>query len=115
MSPRAVGECFHLAGPEPVSLEGLAAAIARAAGTKPAGGRIPLPAARALAAVGDALPPTLRRAAPLTRSRLDFLTHSRVYCVSKAERLLPFVAPTPLQDGVDRSVSWYREFGYLPA
>jgi len=115
VSPHAVGECFHLAGREPVSLEELAATIARAAGITPAAGRIPMPAARALAAVGDALPPTLRRSAPLTRSRLDFLTHSRVYCVSKAERLLPFVAPTPLTDGVARSVSWYREFGYLPA
>jgi nucleoside-diphosphate-sugar epimerase len=112
--PAAVGECFHLAGPEPVSLDGLAATIAQAAGTTPAAGRIPLPAARALAAVGDALPARLRRSAPLTRSRLDFLTHSRVYCVSKAERILDFVAPTDLQAGVARSVAWYREYGYLP-
>jgi nucleoside-diphosphate-sugar epimerase len=111
----AVGEAFHLAGPDPVSLEGLAVAIAEAAGTTPAAGRIPLPAARALAAVGDALPARLRRCAPLTRSRLEFLTHSRVYCVAKAERILQFVAPTDLQSGVARSVAWYRQHGYLPA
>jgi nucleoside-diphosphate-sugar epimerase len=112
--PTAVGECFHLAGPDPVSLEGLAAAIAEAAGTTPATGRIPMPAARALAVVGDALPVKLRRSAPLTTSRLEFLTHSRVYCVAKAERALGFVAPTDLQAGVARSVAWYREYGYLP-
>ncbi len=112
--PAAVGECFHIAGPEPVSLERLATAIAEAGGTTPPAGRIPLPAARALAAVGDALPARLRRSAPLTRSRLDFLTHSRVYCVAKAERFLDFVAPTDLAAGIAHSIAWYREYGYLP-
>jgi nucleoside-diphosphate-sugar epimerase len=115
VSPDAIGECFHLAAPEPVSLEQLAGTIARSAGTRPAAGHIPLPAARLLAAAGDALPAVLRPRAPLTRSRLDFLTHSRVYSVSKAEQLLSFVAPTALDDGVARSVSWYRRHGYLPA
>jgi nucleoside-diphosphate-sugar epimerase len=112
--PTAIGECFHLAGPDPVSLEELAAAIAEAAGTTPARGRIPLPAARALAAVGDALPVRLRRSAPLTRSRLDFLTHSRVYSVAKAQRVLDFVPLTDLDVGIKNSVAWYREYGYLP-
>jgi nucleoside-diphosphate-sugar epimerase len=110
----AVGERFHIAGPEPVSLEGLAAVIAEAGGTTLPPGRIPLPAARSLAAVGDALPARLRRSAPLTKSRLDFLTHSRVYCVAKAERLLHFVARTDLATGIAHSIAWYREQGYLP-
>jgi nucleoside-diphosphate-sugar epimerase len=113
-SRAAIGECFHLAGREPVSLEGLARAIAEAAGTTPARGRIPMPAARVLAAAGDALPARLRHAAPLTRSRLDFLTHSRVYSVAKAERVLDFVALTDLDVGIKNSVAWYREYGYLP-
>jgi nucleoside-diphosphate-sugar epimerase len=98
-----------------VSLEELATAIAEAAGTTPATGRIPFPAARVLAAMGDALPARLKGAAPLTKSRLDFLTHSRVYSVAKAERLLDFVAPTELEIGVKNSVAWYREHGYLPS
>ena len=113
--PDALGERFNLAGPEPVSLERLAGAIARAAGRTPAGGRIPMSAARALAAAGNALPSRLQHAAPLTKSRLDFLTHSRVYSVEKAARVLGFVAPTELSDGMTRSVTWYREHGYLPA
>jgi nucleoside-diphosphate-sugar epimerase len=113
--PDAVGERFHLAGPSPVSLAMLASAIADAAGTRPAGGHIPMPAARAAAALGDALPPRLRKAAPLTSSRLDFLTHSRVYCVDKAARVLQFVAPTDLRSGIASSLTWYRRHGYLPA
>jgi nucleoside-diphosphate-sugar epimerase len=109
----AVGECFHLAGLEPVPLEEFATAVARAGGANPARGRIPLPAARAVAAVGDRLPPRLRKAAPLTSSRVDFLTHSRVYDVSKAKRLLGFVAATDVPSGTARTVSWYRRHGYL--
>lgn len=111
----AIGECFHIAGREPVRLAGLAEAIARAGGTRLPPGHIPLPAARALAAVGDRLPPKLKPSAPLTRSRLDFLTHSRVYDVAKAQSLLDFAAETDLSTGTARSMAWYRDQGYLPA
>lgn len=111
----AIGECFHIAGSEPVPLVGLAAAIARAGGTRLPLGHIPLSAARALALVGDRLPPKLRRSSPLTRSRVDFLTHSRVYDVTKAQRLLDFAAGTDLSIGAARSVAWYRQHGYLAA
>jgi nucleoside-diphosphate-sugar epimerase len=110
-----VGECFHLAGREPLPLGELAAAIARAGGTRVPRGHIPLPAARAAAVVCDRLPRDLRRSAPLTRSRLDFLTHSRVYDVSKARRRLDFAATTDFPTGAARAMTWYREQGYLPA
>ena len=112
--PEAVGECFHIAGRDPVSLAGLAASIARAEGTSLPRGSIPVLAARAIAVVGDLLPVTVRRAAPLTRGRVDFLTHSRVYNVAKSQRLLDFVAETDLSTGIAQSVAWYRDNGYLP-
>jgi nucleoside-diphosphate-sugar epimerase len=113
--PAAVGECFHLAGREPASLAELAAAIARAAGMRPPRGHIPLVAAKALAAACEQLPATLRGAAPLTRSRLEFLTNSRVYDVTKAMRLLGFAAPTDLLAGTAQTMAWYRLQGHLPA
>jgi nucleoside-diphosphate-sugar epimerase len=112
--PRATAECFHLAGREPVSLDELAGAIAHAGGTRPPAGRIPLPAARAAAVVGDHLPAALRRSAPLTTSRLDFLTHSRVYDTGKAARLLDFTAATDLATGMAHTIAWYSREGYLP-
>ena len=111
----AVGECFHLAGRDPARLEELASAIALAGGTSVPVGHIPLPAARAVAAACDRLPTRLKRSAPLTRSRLEFLTHSRVYDVSKARRLLDFDAGTDLPTGASLSMTWYRAQGYLPA
>jgi nucleoside-diphosphate-sugar epimerase len=112
--PTAIGECFHVAGPQPVALSALADAIARAGGTRVPAGHIPLPVARAAAEVGDRLPPRLKHAAPLTRSRLDFLTHSRVYDVTKARRVLGFAAATDLPTGAARTMGWYREHGHLP-
>jgi nucleoside-diphosphate-sugar epimerase len=111
----ALGECFHFAGAAPVPISQLARVIAHALGTRPLPGYIPLAAARAVARVGDLLPPGIRQRAPLTSSRLDFLTHSRMYDVSKARELLGFVAATDLPVGVASAVAWYREHGYLPA
>jgi dihydroflavonol-4-reductase len=113
--PRAVGDCFHLAGPAPVTITRLAATIARAEGVASPRGRIPLPVARAVALAGDLLPARLQPLAPLTRSRLAFLTHSRVYSVAKARHVLDFAAAVDLPTGIGRSVAWYRQHGCLPA
>jgi nucleoside-diphosphate-sugar epimerase len=110
----AIRECFHLAGKKPVTISDLASAIARAEGTRLPPGYIPASAARAVAGLADLLPPSVQQRAPLTRSRLDFLTHSRVYDVSKASRLLGFTAVTDLPAGVAQTVAWYRKRGYLP-
>ena len=112
--PAAAGECFHIAGQEMVTLTGLANAIAAAGGTSLPPGFIPMVAARTVAMVGDWLPANLRRGAPLTSSRLAFLTHSRVYNVSRAKRLLGFVATTTLAEGIAQTMDWYRSRHHLP-
>ncbi len=111
---RAIGECFHIAGQDPTTLAGLATTIADSLGVPRPRGTIPVPAARVLALVGDALPAGLRQVAPLTSSRLDFLTHSRMYNVTKAQRLLDFVAGTDLGTGIAKTALWYRAHDYLP-
>jgi nucleoside-diphosphate-sugar epimerase len=111
--PMAVGECFNIAHPKPVTIATLAQTISAALGKTFPSGIIPLPVAQAVATIGDLLPPKLKPLAPLTHSRLDFLTHSRYYDVSKSQRLLGYVAPTELTVGVERTVAWYREQGYL--
>jgi nucleoside-diphosphate-sugar epimerase len=111
---QATGECFHIAGQELTTLAALARTIAKALGVARPRGTIPPFAARAVARLGDALPARLQQRAPLTSSRLDFLTHSRVYDVTKALRLLGFVATTDLQTGIARTATWYVRQGYLP-
>ena len=104
-----------MAGAEPVTLARLAATIARAEGVAFPRGRLPLAAAQAMALAGDLLPTRLQPLAPLTGSRLAFLTHSRVYSVAKARQVLDFAAAIDLPTGIARSVAWYRQHGYLPA
>jgi nucleoside-diphosphate-sugar epimerase len=112
--PLAVGECFNIAGREPVTLAELAETIARAAGASPPHGTIPLSLARAAASLGDLLPGRVRRFAPLTASRVEFLTNSRIYDVTKARLLLDFTAPTDLETGIRQTLAWYHEHGHLP-
>lgn len=112
-APGVLGECFHLAGAAPASLAALARAFALAGGTDLPRGHIPLALATATARLGDALPRHERHRAPLTSSRLAFLTHSRVYDVSKARRMLGFTARTGLQVGAARTVAWYRAHGHI--
>jgi nucleoside-diphosphate-sugar epimerase len=109
----AIGECFHIAGRESVTLATLAATIADSLGVALPRGHIPLAAAAAVAMAGDLLPASIRPSAPLTRSRLDFLTHSRRYAVAKAQRLLDFTAATDLPEGIARTTAWYWQEGYL--
>ena len=110
---RAIGECFHIAGREPVTLVTLATAIAEALGVDPPSGTIPMLAARLVATAGDLLPGRLKTLAPLTGSRLEFLTNSRVYDVGKSQRLLGFVTRTELGTGIARTADWYWSQGYL--
>jgi nucleoside-diphosphate-sugar epimerase len=111
----ALGECFHFAGTTPVPISELARAIARAEGARVLPGYLPLTVARAAARFGDLLPPRARQRAPLTSSRLEFLTNSRMYDVGRARERLGFVAATDLREGIAHAVAWYGAHGYLPA
>lgn len=111
----AVGECFNLAGQRAVTLAEFAAAIAAAGGIRLPRGYIPVSLAKGVATLGDRLPADRRRAAPLTSDRLDFLTHSRMYDVSKARRLLGFAAATDLRSGAAATIAWYQQRGLLRA
>lgn len=110
---QAIGEAFNIAGNQPVTLRTLAQEIAKSIQAPPPRGWIPMPLAQTVALVGDALPASIRHRAPLTTSRLDFLTHSRMYEVGKARRLLDFTADTPLASGLAETAKWYRSEGLL--
>ncbi len=109
----AIGDCFHIAGKKPVTIEELACEIAISLGKPQPSGRMPYALARAAAFIGDLLPPKWKARAPLTSSRLDFLTHSRVYDISKAHRLLGFTPAVDLPIGLLQTIAWYRQHGYL--
>jgi nucleoside-diphosphate-sugar epimerase len=57
----------------------------------------------------------LRRKKPplLTRGRVNMFYDSIAYCTEKARRELGFFAQVPLEEGIARTVRWYREQGFL--
>src|SRR5258706_421885 len=77
------------------------------------GGSIPLWLAN-LASDIFALTPGMRgEQAPLTRSRVKFLTRSRVYDISRAQNDLGFSPRVQLEEGMKRTAAWYHKHKYL--
>jgi nucleoside-diphosphate-sugar epimerase len=55
----------------------------------------------------------LKFSPPLSRSRVKTLTHNHVYDISKAKRELGYEPKIDLEEGVRRTVEWYKENGLL--
>ena len=76
-------------------------------------GSIPLGFANLASDVFSIIPGIKGENAPLTRSRVQFLTHSRVYDISKAKSELGFVPNVELETGMKNTAEWYHKHGYL--
>ena len=103
---------YHLVGSQPVTMQALSDAIGKAVGRQVPRTHLPRPLAFAMGAVLEALP-VPRRALPLTRSRVRFMTESRAYDGSRARQELGFIPTVELEDGLARTVAWYRDNGLL--
>jgi nucleoside-diphosphate-sugar epimerase len=111
--PEALGRSYNIAGERPVTIRELAEAIARAQGKTLPGGSIPLWLANLASDIFAIMPGMQGERAPLTRSRVAFLTHSRVYDISRARSELGFAPAVDLEEGMKRTAAWYRKHGYL--
>jgi nucleoside-diphosphate-sugar epimerase len=109
----AIGRSYNIAGERPVTIRELATAIAHSLDKELPGGSIPLWLAN-LASDIFALVPSMRgERAPLTRSRVKFLTNSRVYDCRRAQTELGFKAQVDLAEGMQRTAAWYHKQQYL--
>jgi nucleoside-diphosphate-sugar epimerase len=109
----AIGRSYNIAGERPVTIRELATAIAHSLDKELPGGSIPLWLAN-LASDIFALVPSMRgERAPLTRSRVKFLTNSRVYDCRRAQTELGFKAQVHLAEGMQRTAAWYHKHQYL--
>ncbi len=111
--PKAVGRSYTIAGPQPVTIRELAMAIAHALGRKLPTGNIPLWLAHLAADIFAFVPGFQGERAPLTHSRIKFLTQSRVYSIERASNELGYVPQVELDEGMRQTVLWYRKHGYL--
>ena len=111
--PQALGRSYNVAGEGPVTMRELATAIAHAMDKQLPGGSIPLWLANLASDIFAITPGMQGERAPLTRSRVSFLTHSRVYNIQRARTELGFEPTVGLEEGMKRTAAWYRKHQYL--
>ena len=109
----AIGHSYNIAGDHPVSFRELAEAIAHSLGRSLPKGNIPLWLANLASDVFALIPGIKGENAPLTRSRVRFLTNNRVYDIGRARNELGFAPTTPLEEGMRRTAEWYQKHEYL--
>ena len=111
--PEALGRSYNIAGEHPVTIRELATAIAHALDKELPSGSIPLWLANIAADIFAVVPGFQGERAPLTRSRVRFLTNSRVYNCRRAENELGFKATVDLERGMRHTAEWYFKHHYL--
>ena len=111
--PGSAGQTFILGGPEVTTLNELVRLIAKAAGVPPPRLHRPVWPVWIAGALVEAACVPLRIEPPLYRRRVDFYTKSRAFDISRARRLIGYAPRVGLQEGIDRTLRWYREKGWL--
>ena len=111
--PRAAGQTFIVGGDEYLLLRDLVAAIAAHLGVAPPRLRIPLWPVDLLAHVFETVCAPLNLEPPLHRRRMSFFKNNRAFSVEKARNLLGYRPRVSLQDGLERTISWYESQGLL--
>lgn len=111
--PGAAGRTYILGGPRYTTLNELVALIADALGVKPLPFHLPVWPFWVAGALCEAICVPLRIEPPLYRRRVDFYTKSRAFDTTRARTELGYAPAVDLQDGIRRTIAWYREQGLL--
>jgi nucleoside-diphosphate-sugar epimerase len=113
-TPQAEGRSYNIAATSPVSFRELCDTIAlELTGRKVSGPAIPTRVAKMAGYLLEHTPGIGPERAPLTRSRVEFMTSQRAYRVERARQELGFVAQVGLGEGIKQTVEWYRAKGLL--
>jgi nucleoside-diphosphate-sugar epimerase len=111
--PAAANRTYILAGGEVTTLNELIERIARQANVAPPRMKLPVWPVWLAGAACEAVCVPLGIEPPLYRRRVDFFTKSRAFDISRARTELGFSPTVGLDDGIRRTLAWYREHGWL--
>ncbi len=111
--PAAAGRTYILAGGEVTRLNELVRRIAAAAGVRPPSLHLPVWPVWAAGAACEAVCVPLGIEPPLYRRRVDFFTKSRAFDISRARAELGFAPQVGLDEGIGRTLDWYRTQGWM--
>jgi nucleoside-diphosphate-sugar epimerase len=110
---QAIGHSYNIAGAFPVTFKDLSNAIAHSMGKELPPVSIPLWLANTASDVFSVIPGIQGEDAPLTRSRVKFLTNSRLYSIERARKDLGYEPKVSLDEGMKLTAAWYQKHGYL--
>jgi nucleoside-diphosphate-sugar epimerase len=111
--PAAAGRTYILAGGEVTTLNELIARIAQAADVQPRNLHLPAWPFWLAGAACEALCAPLGIEPPIYRRRVDFFTKSRAFDITRARQELGYAPKVSLREGIERTLAWYREEGWL--
>ncbi len=111
--PQAPGRSYNIAGEHPVTIRELATTISHVLDREFPAGSIPLWLANLASDIFAVMPGMKGEHAPLTRSRVKFLTHSRIYDISRAKSELGYAPRINLEEGMKLTAAWYYKHHYL--
>jgi nucleoside-diphosphate-sugar epimerase len=107
------GEAYIIAGPETTTLIDLLRRLMNITGSGRFGVRVPTLPMKVAAAVIEDLCRVLGRSPPLHRRTLDFYKTNVVYDTSKARSALHWVPLVGLDEGLQRTLDWYKLQGLI--
>jgi len=112
-TPGIAGETFIIGGEGYLPLKDYIALAAKTVGAPMPWIRLPYGPMYAAAALCEAICVPLRIEPPLHRRRVRFYRNNRAFSIEKARKMLNYQPQTGLEEGMRRTVAWYRENGYL--
>jgi nucleoside-diphosphate-sugar epimerase len=111
--PAAAGRTYILAGPEVTTLEELTRVIAEEARVPPPRLHLPVWPFWIAGAACEAACAPFGLEPPLYRRRVDFFTKSRAFDISRARAEIGFAPAVGLDEGIRRTLNWYREYKWI--
>jgi dihydroflavonol-4-reductase len=107
------GEIFHLAGPEVLSVKDVVNIIGETVGVRIPRFSLPLFPVKVAAWSMEKAFSLFKREAPLSMGKLGFFIHPKPLSIQKAKEELDYSPETDLRRGMQTTISWYRDHGWL--
>ncbi len=107
------GEIYHLAGDEVLTVRQMVETVAAALETRIPRIHLPLAPTRIAARILETSFHLFKREAPLTLGKLAFFIHPKPLAIQKAKSECNYAPSTDFTSGMDKTVTWYRQNGWL--